>query len=66
MQVRSLESEPLKFVSGGQKNDAHEKMSFITHVHILFNMTLYILLKVKLNLFALGLEKNITFNGICK
>ncbi len=38
-------------------------MCFITHVHILFNMKLYIAFKSKTKLFALGVEKTFANNA---
>jgi hypothetical protein len=36
------------------------------HVHIVLNMKLYIAFKRKTKFFALGLERNVAFNGIRK
>ncbi len=38
-------------------------MCFITHVHIQFNIKLYIAFKTKTKFFALGLDKNVAFEG---
>ena len=63
MFVGGLRSAKFGHQHGGQKTNAQEMMCFITHVHILFNMKLYIAFKSKTKLFALGVEKTFANNA---